>query len=645
MSSPKCSLSSIAFILLCPFFLFLSFSLQSQTKLKWGNIPANHLSMEACSFEPDASSMVLIDQGHIRFEQSANFRIKMFKHKRIKIFDKSAFDQGDFKIEYWHTNSIRSLRAQVISKDGQVTKLAGKQIYDEKVNDYRKSKNFALPNVQEGSVLEIEYTLLSPYITDLFEWYFQEDIPVQQSELLVAIPKEYDYSFIFQGSKSPDRNDKNGEYLFTMNEVPSIKEEAYITSMDNYRNRIRFQLNSYSTGDGFKKSFMSTWKELNQDMLTHQKFGKRLKSKQSFSKIAEQYFATVDNFDTMSDKEKAESIFEFIQNKMTSNQYIGIVSSEEKMWKIFESGTGRVQEINMLVAGLLNHVGIESNLVMLPTRDYGSPLELYPFVDQFNYVVACATVGDEMIFMDASKELNPFGQLPRNALNTKGFMVDETGGKWVDLPIQQDKEVTYFKGAIDAEGGLTGTWTKQLEAYSCYNAKKRYAEERQTFVKTQLEDKFAEVKITNENFEELEKKNRKVKYSVDIEVPEACTVANDFMYFNPVLHTNFSENPFKLKERSYPVDMPYPFTEKFILSLQIPENFEIEELPESQTYALPDGSGTFKYSAKKMSNQIAVNATLNFTRRSFSPSEYEILKGLFEMIVNKQNEQIVLKKI
>jgi len=582
-----------------PSFVFLGilFILQttvfSQTMLKWGDIPADHLAMEACPFEEDAKALILADIGNVEFKYDNNGRLHalLHRHKRVKIFDKSASDQGDIKIKYYHKYTLVDLKAQVIDADGKVTELSEKQIFDERVNRYYKSKNFALPNVQPGSILEFQYTLDSPYISELFEWYFQDDIPLMHSELAVQI---------FQLVK-------------------------YTPKTDISRSRTSFNIAP-------KISYMSDWEEINKELMESESVGGKLRFKKK--KINNLYLSSVQGVEQMSDKEKLESIYNFVQSKMTWNKYIGITSTNN-LDQVLESGTGTAQEINMILAILLNANEIESNLVLMPTRTSGKPLETYPFLDQFDYAITSAKINEKLIFLDASGDMNPIGIMPVRALNSRGFMISKEIGKWVDVPIKQDKEVTYFKGEINTDGSVTGTWSKRLNAYSGAEAKMKYSLQGEKYITTNLKDKFGDLEISNAKLEGLMEESKNVKYSTDIIIPEACTVSNDYLYLKPVMHTSYSENPFRMEERKYPIDMPYPFVEQFILSLKIPEGLEVEEMPEELKIALPNGDGAFTYTAKVMNENIMIDSKLNFKKRSYNSEEYQAVKALFEKVVSK----------
>ena len=113
--------------------------------------------------------------------------------------------------------------------------------------------------------------------------------------------------------------------------------------------------------------------------------------------------------------------------------------------------------------------------------------------------------------------------------------------------------------------------------------------------KETLKERFPEAKITEYKAEGLEETKATLKTELAIVIPEVAQLNNDLMYVTPVIHSNFNENPFKSEKRNFPVDFAYPITEQLILNIEIPENFQIEELPESVSFSLPNGGGKFLF--------------------------------------------------
>ena len=53
---------------------------------------------------------------------------------------------------------------------------------------------------------------------------------------------------------------------------------------------------------------------------------------------------------------------------------------------------------------------------------------------------------------------------------------------------------------------------------------------------------------------------------------------------SPMLFFANEKNPFKQEVREYPVDFGFPFTDKYNITLKIPEGFTAEVLPAARCY-------------------------------------------------------------
>ena len=636
--------------------LFLVTLTFSQDKMNWGVIPQEEMDLKECPFEADATAMVLKDRGVIEFSYltGPGWTVNLKNHRRIKVFDKNAADQGDLKISYYHKHRITNLKAHVISPNGNIVPVLKDDIFDEKINRYYKSKNFAVPNLQDGSVIEITYVIETKNVFSLFEWFFQEDIPVLKSELVVTIPNMFNYVYLYQGSVKPNVDTKQRTINYgvqtkgstvkyiSMDNIPSIKEEAFITTMDNYKRRMRFQLSSYVDGYGASKPVLTSWEEINKEMIDDVDFGKRVTGKMNYKKANQALSLAVPGLESQSPEDKLKSIYTFVQRKMEWDGYTSIYA-KEKLDQSFEKGKGTVSEINLLLTALLNANGVETDPVLISTRKHGKHLPLYPFLDQFNYLISVAKIEGEHIFMDASSEFNPPGILPLNALNEKGFKIKEDAGEWIDIPNIKNKEKCFVKGKLSEDGSFQGEYISYCDNFSAMNERKTLIPEGKDEFSAQLESKFDEIEIEEVAIENLIDIDKPLKATVKCEIPNMLSVSGDMAYLSPILERSFDENPFKLEKRTYPVEIPYPFKEQFVLAISLPENFTVEELPKNILYKFPENGGSFTYTAKLAQNQLIINSDLDINQTKFMPFQYDGLKELFEKIIEKQNEQIVFK--
>ena len=107
----------------------------------------------------------------------------------------------------------------------------------------------------------------------------------------------------------------------------------------------------------------------------------------------------------------------------------------------------------------------------------------------------------------------------------------------------------------------------------------------------------------------------------------------------------WKENPFKAAERMYPVEMPYTIDETYLLRLDIPAGYVIDELPKQIMVKLNENDdGFFEYRLSESNGAISLRSRIKLKRAFFQPDEYEMLREFFNLVVKKHGEQIVFKK-
>ena len=107
-----------------------------------------------------------------------------------------------------------------------------------------------------------------------------------------------------------------------------------------------------------------------------------------------------------------------------------------------------------------------------------------------------------------------------------------------------------------------------------------------------------------------------------------------------------TKNPFNLDKRNYPIDFGFPFTNTYLVSIDLGEEYQVEHLPSSRSIKLQgdDGECSVTYIADGNKVNIRFNMKLNSYR--YAPEAYPALKEFFgTMVTMLKDEPIILKKI
>ncbi len=79
------------------------------------------------------------------------------------------------------------------------TRVRSRDLIAEQTTDRLKTMKISFPQAKVGSILEITYTITSPFFYSPPDWQFQYSIPVAYSEYILYQPAFYNFNFFVQG--------------------------------------------------------------------------------------------------------------------------------------------------------------------------------------------------------------------------------------------------------------------------------------------------------------------------------------------------------------------------------------------------------------------------------------------------------------
>ncbi len=626
-----------------------------------GKIPAEDLAMTVYDRDTSAEAVVLCDFETVEITLSVgDVLVRKMRHKRIKILKESGFKFGDVEVPYYSYKKSEEFffnKAYIHLPDGSIEKLNKKAVFDEKVNDYWSTAKFTFPKMEVGCIVEYVYYINSDRFYEPEDWFFQGEIPVRHSEIRVAYPGIFDYHYLFQGNESMKLVESvdelnvfegsNGKCTirpgkFIFENAPAMRPEGYITTMNDYRARVRFQLSSIKRSDGSVNRVTDSWTSLTKELEDSEYFGRHYLRKGYYKEITEplsQELAALPN-----EYEKAVFAYNYVTQKVSWNGRHSMYGGAEKLEDLFEKGSGNSAQINLMLLVLLQEAGIYAGPVLTSTRSHGKMFEDYPILDQFNHMLILASIDGKSYYLDATEPLRPIGFPDIEALNSRGWHIKRG---WMNIK-EPGNSVDAFTAeySLSQDGTLSGSL---LGAYNGYNAvpeRRHYIENREgKHWSDRLSEKFTDVKIESVSTGNLMELDQTFSDTVQFQIEQAAMVAGELMYFSPVLYTSFTESPFKQKERNYPVDIPYSIREQHNIKVALPEGYALEEAPESVRVVLPRNGGAFLYAVEEQApGELTVNINLSIKQLHFMPEEYPAIKELFDIFVEKLGEQVVLRK-
>ncbi len=639
--------------------LFITQAHAKKDPIKFGKVSMEEVEMKTYLPDTTASAVILCDYGITDMpfsDQEGRFERTFKRVIRIKILKKEGLDWANFEIEVSKRNDkINSLKGMTYNlENGKIVKSKLKsdgKFIESNSKNYQTYK-LTLPNVKVGSVIEYSYSIRSKYFFNLKTWYFQKSIPVKWSEYRVNIPEYYQYKKLTKGylSLAVRESEHTSGTLFgttiysiekfrwAVSEAPAFKKEPYMTTSRNFLSAIEFELGSTNI-NGVFKNYTNSWEKINDKLLESESFGQQLKGGGFLKEIV-----TKINAEAKTDDEKMSLAFDFIKKHMKWNDYYGKYVNKT-LRNAFKEKKGNVADINLMLVLLLKKLGLNSDPVILSTRNNGMVFPSQPNMSKFNYVVAKVKIGENDYLLDATEPLCPCKILPYRCMNGQGRLISKTGSTWINLDSSMPyRHIISSKLTLNDDGELIGEITDAHQGYAGLSARKHFEDKTIDELKTSLEENnqglsLEEFEITNQD--DIEKT---LQTKATVEITDKVEDAGDLIYLNPMLYEQTKKNPFTLEERKYPVDYGHAYDEIYSMELSLPEGCSLESKPENMRMALPNKAGSYTYSIQVVNGKIILMSRLKISKTMFAFNEYPNLKEFYKLLVAKQAEMIVIKR-
>ena len=652
---------------LLPAILFsISLFGQNSVNIKFGTVfPENFTIEKSPVVDSNTNAVIIADIGSTEFIGNERhwFSYVYKKRVRIKIVNEKGMDISTIKIRLYgkseNKDKLSELKAVTYNlESGRVvtTDLNPADIFEDRLSAYTSETKFTLPSAKAGSIIEYSYTITSNHYSDLPTWFFQHShYPCLYSEYKIVYPAALRYTTVRYGLDSFFINKtseiKNNRYtmgdlgvvsndmmnLWAIKDIPAFKKETFINSPIDYFDKIEFVLAQTYNGEDLT-DHGTTWEGVTEQLLSTEYFGMAIDNDQ-----ASNLFNTADKVTSHSINlgESAHELYYYVRDNFTCVPNDDIFLGDD-LYDINKKKKGSVAEINLLLTALLRQKGIPADPVILSTREFGANSPNYPLLDKMNYVICMARLGGDTVYLDASRPDLGFGKLSLDCYNGHARIISKNGRAIFFSPEKiKEQENTSVLIFNDKEGNLKGSFSIEDGNFG--------SEEVREDIKTEGQKKYFDdfksgliddISISNMGVDSL----RNPDFPTTVHFDFKIFVSGDIIYFNPVLHSEYSKNPFEAIQRTYPVTLPFPIDDMYVMNMEIPDGYSVDELPKSAKVSYNVDEGFFEYLIQKDENRIQFRTHIKLNEVVFPAEDYGSLRDFFAFVIKKYNEQIVFKK-
>jgi Domain of Unknown Function with PDB structure (DUF3857) len=576
------------------------------------------------------------------------------RKRQVKILKQKGADAyGTFlltlNVDY---EMLRSMKGSVVQADGKVIKLNDSEFFADKISDDRVVVKIVFPNLQVGSVLELNYSLAITSL-DLIKWSFQEAIPIRRNALVLEIPEWVQYEYLYKGLLDYKTGlvEKRGDLfkstiqvpVLIMDTVPAFREEVLMPSKVDILCGVRFIWKKIKIPNT-KKEIVNDLNNMITTLVEHKKFGAQYEKKSNFGdvwKVVKPLLLTA-----KTSEDTLKTVYDYVSKNIQWIDDYFSPFAEKTLETAFKKKKANSGEMNLMMLACLREAGVTCYPLMISTFDHGTPASQFLSIYQFDHVLCYALMNGKEYFLDAGSNTFRNIFLPRRvSLNGIGWVVDKKNSKWINLPKPLSSLSISSNLTLEKSGSIKGDLTQIFEGYSAVDERERLEKDpKKDYVKDEFSTHFTDFKLNNIAYENVESVYKPLKRTINCDITDATTALDSLVFLNPSTFSHFNQVSFPSDQRVHPIQFNYPVKENYTFNLTIPDNYKIEELPPKFEGKLGEKDAGFSFNCTVKGNQINIEAQFYVNRLLYLATEYKEVKSFFDNIVKKSNEQIVLKK-
>jgi hypothetical protein len=604
--------------------------------------------------EEQAAEDAVILEESMEIDIASSSEARLRHRMRVQILTPAGAENLDeAPVSYNPWVSIRELRGAVLSPSGKRVELKKQNIYDTG-NTYElyaedKERVLRFPGVVPGSTIEYEY---EQSLRSLFflprSFSLQGSIPVRLKTLTVRVPTSFAIRFSVHGEAPEPSRTETGDIVthrWEVRDVPALKTERGMPPEIDVLPRIEIAPKEIVFGEHRIDS--STWDGIAgwDWKLVRDRIGPTPEVEQT----ARELTAGLQDPDA-----KIQRLYEFVQRKIDYVQiYLGIGG-----WQPHSSGDvlrhryGDCKDKATLLIALLLSVGVRSYPVLIMTRnvkliDRDSPSP------SFNHQIVAVPRDGEFLFLDATPEDTPYGDLPWMDQGVPALVVKEDGrGELVTTPLfppernrRHIQVVAHLKPTGDLEGRCEiQAWGVRRELLSDLVAAKP----------SEREDALADLMSLLCPGAVLQ--SQEVKVSTDPQAPAAATLRFTVPRFTMRAGTKEVVSPYLVRfnsltdvasypKRRHPVLLKDLRSDTTEIRLHFPPGRTVKKIPADRSLNSPGLSASTHFElVKEQDHQVlTVRRSITVSRREIPVEDYPALRSFVSSLAEEEANALTLE--
>ena len=347
---------------------------------------------------------------------------------------------------------------------------------------------------------------------------------------------------------------------------------------------------------------------------------------------------------------KIRAIYHFVA---TNIRYVGIELGQSAYQpspatEVFQMQYGDCKDKTTLLISMLDLVGIKAYPVMLSVAPYERIDRTLPALNQFNHMIAAIPTGSNTyIWLDPTSTTCSYGDLPYNTQGRTGFLISDTHGKFVKIPVfpsESNRLVSTTDLILNNQGTVEGTLHIQTSGQYDLNTRWAYQQIQPRAIKatlaTELSQQFPGIQIIWHEMSNLNERSVPVEIRLGFRVENYATpLSNNMLMPLPIDEFVEYAEAFAGDQRVYSLDFGYPTQVEKTIRIQIPEGWSAA-LPEDSHHTMESAEFTRQY--RQVENIITYRLMFTLKDKILPAAAYSAAKLLFTSLASEDGSHLLL---
>lgn len=352
--------------------------------------------------------------------------------------------------------------------------------------------------------------------------------------------------------------------------------------------------------------------------------------------------------DLPTDKEKAEVIYKYVQDKV---RYISVQVGIGG-WKpmlaadVDRLGYGDCKALSNYTKSLLEVAGIPSYYTVLYGDTSKKSIDTDFIAMQGNHVILALPLEEQMTWLECTSQEVPFGYLGDFTDDRDVLVITKEGGELRHTKIYaQEENLEHIQAdfKINMEGDITGSLNKSSQGifYGDRLALNRLDTKE---LKKYYLKKWGAVNRLEIDAITLKNDRDSVIFNEELELKATgylTTVNNDYLLKPNFFGFTSSDIPARYEHRKTPFVLERGSIDEVALSFSLPEGFSADALPEPLVIETAFGNYQAQFSA--VGQKINYTRTFSLNEGTYQPETYDAFRDFYKDVVRGDAQKLLIK--